>query len=313
VKDILLRSHKAPVVLHFFAEWCSPCRLVGSLLDKLAAEHGGRFVLVRLDIDSVPAIAERFSVRSIPTVLALKDGHVIHSFSGLRTEPEIRSFLGQLPYEPLGDSDLSCEGRGVVRTPCGARENPGSAITTDMVRVFTVFRDGRPFAIDLDRDALIRNHGSDRAFGEDSVKASDERVGIVAGEIHKWWDEPENPGGAKLHWKCPRCGLQQWGDWTIGTRNPCLWYSDCGCIDKWLIRWSEPSGASAAHLETPGPEAGPPTGTAKAGESGATHRNGWKAGRAKAGREDSGCGGRRSCLASNDGPGNYFSSQEILS
>ena len=113
-----------------------------------------------------------------------------------------------------------------------------SGIVRKTVLVFTAFRDGRETGIDLDRDALVREHkiraGSSRAC----VKAADETVGVIEGHLHRWWFQPGNPGGTKLHWECPQCGLEQWGDWNPAVTNPCLWYSDCRCVGKWLISWS---------------------------------------------------------------------------
>lgn len=111
-------------------------------------------------------------------------------------------------------------------------------VATQVIMVFVAFRDGREKGIDLEREALVRDHkikdGSPRAF----IRATEEAVGVIKGELFRWWQEPGNPGGIKLHWVCPRCGLEQWGDWRPEVPNPCLWYSDCRCIDKWLIHWT---------------------------------------------------------------------------
>ena len=110
-------------------------------------------------------------------------------------------------------------------------------IITKIITIFVAFRDGREQGIDLDRDALVHDFnirdGSTRAH----VRAAEEAVGVIEGELFAWWEEAGNPGGMKLHWVCPQCGLEQWGDWTSKEPNPCLWYSDCRCIGKRLIYW----------------------------------------------------------------------------
>jgi hypothetical protein len=112
-----------------------------------------------------------------------------------------------------------------------------SPILKKTVSVFTAYRDGLEEGFDLDRDTLLRTHkiraGSTRAY----VELSEEEVGVVEGRLHRWWVEPGNPGGTKLHWVCPQCGQEQWGDWDPEVPNPCLWYSNCPCIGKWLIQW----------------------------------------------------------------------------
>ena len=69
------------------------------------------------------------------------------------------------------------------------------------------------------------------------IVSHEESVGIIQGEVHDW-----NKGGGqarhlKLHWNCPQCGHHHWGDLIPGETNPCLWFSECKCIDKWLISY----------------------------------------------------------------------------
>ena len=111
-------------------------------------------------------------------------------------------------------------------------------IATKLVTVFTLFRNGHEKGINLERDALIHEHRIRENSARTQVRISEEVVGVVEGKLFKWCEQPGNPGGTKLHWVCPRCEREDWGDWTPNVPNPCLWYSNCPCIGKWLIHRS---------------------------------------------------------------------------
>jgi len=94
--DVFERSRQTPVVLDFWAAWCQPCRLLAPLLEKLADEYAGRFVLVKADTDQLPQQALAFRVEGIPAVYALRNGKVIDSFTGLLTESQLRQWLAAI-------------------------------------------------------------------------------------------------------------------------------------------------------------------------------------------------------------------------
>jgi putative thioredoxin len=91
--DVIERSKSAPVVLDFWAAWCQPCRRLGPLLEKLAEEYAGQFILVKADTDQLPQQALAFGVEGIPAVYALRNGEVVESFVGLLTEGQLRDWL----------------------------------------------------------------------------------------------------------------------------------------------------------------------------------------------------------------------------
>jgi putative thioredoxin len=103
-KDVVERSHTVPVVVDFWATWCAPCQELGPVLERLAQEYKGKFVLVKIDVDQQPEIAGGFGVQSIPHVFALRDGQAVNQFMGNLPEDQIRAWLDQLlpsPYETL--------------------------------------------------------------------------------------------------------------------------------------------------------------------------------------------------------------------
>ncbi|HEY0662554.1 MAG TPA: thioredoxin [Lysobacter sp.] len=91
--DVLQKSLQTPVLVDFWAEWCGPCKTLGPILEKLAAEYNGAFELAKVDVDKEQQLAAAFQVRSIPTVFLVKDGQLVDGFPGALPEGQLREFL----------------------------------------------------------------------------------------------------------------------------------------------------------------------------------------------------------------------------
>ena len=94
--DVFGQSSRFPVVVDFWAPWCAPCRQLGPLLEKLAREFAGRFVLVKANTDEMPQIASQFQVQSIPSVFGVTGGEVVDFFAGALPERQLRAWLDGL-------------------------------------------------------------------------------------------------------------------------------------------------------------------------------------------------------------------------
>ena len=99
--EVLQKSLQTPVLVDFWATWCGPCKSLGPVLEKLAGEYGGAFVLAQVDVDKEQQIAAAFQIRSVPSVFLLVNGQPVDAFQGALPEGQLRQFLQQHGIEPL--------------------------------------------------------------------------------------------------------------------------------------------------------------------------------------------------------------------
>jgi putative thioredoxin len=96
VEAVVEESKRRPVVVDLWAAWCGPCRVIGPILEKVADERKGAFLLAKLDVDANPYTAGQFGVQSIPTVIGFKDGRPVDGFIGAIPEAMVNEFVDRL-------------------------------------------------------------------------------------------------------------------------------------------------------------------------------------------------------------------------
>ncbi|MCW2860351.1 MAG: Thioredoxin domain protein [Actinoallomurus sp.] len=112
--EVIDRSRDVPVLVDFWADWCQPCKQLGPILEKLANEAAGRWLLAKVDIDANPALAQQLSrmgVQGIPFVAAVVAGQMLPVLNGAAPEPQVRQVLDQL-FDALREQGLIPEGAG---------------------------------------------------------------------------------------------------------------------------------------------------------------------------------------------------------
>jgi putative thioredoxin len=131
--DVLERSRTVPVVLDLWAEWCGPCKQLSPVLEKLANEAAGAWVLAKVDVDANQQLAAALQVQSIPMVLAVIGGQLVPGFLGALPEAQVRQWLTQV-LQVADQIGLSGAGDDGIEGPDAAQRLPGEEPAADLSR-----------------------------------------------------------------------------------------------------------------------------------------------------------------------------------
>lgn len=162
---LIEESHQRPVVIDFWAEWCAPCKTLMPMLERLAAEYAGQFLLAKVDCDVEQQIAAQFGVRSLPTVVVMKDGQPVDGFSGAQPEAAVRQLLEKFLPKPW---DLLTEQARVAM----AEGDPGTALTL-LSRAYEESRRQAPIALELARVLIGLKRFDEAQSTLDGVRLAD--------------------------------------------------------------------------------------------------------------------------------------------
>jgi len=132
-EDVIYRSRTTPVIVDLWAEWCGPCKQLSPVLEKLANEAAGAWVLAKVDVDANPRLAQAFQAQSIPMVVAIIGGQMVDAFLGAMPEAQVKQWLTQV---------LSvAEQLGVQTGAAPAAEDGGDEAVDDLPPALAAARD----------------------------------------------------------------------------------------------------------------------------------------------------------------------------
>ncbi|MCL7381547.1 tetratricopeptide repeat protein [Streptomyces sp. 35G-GA-8] len=178
-RDVLQRSTEVPVVIDFWAEWCEPCKQLSPVLERLAREYNGRFVLAKIDVDANQMLMQQFGIQGIPAVFAVVAGQALPLFQGAAPEAQIRGTLDQLIQ--VGEERFGLTG---IAVDPGAETDAGDGAEQEAVEPegpYDALLEAAVRALDANDFA-----GASRAYRDvlaDDPGNSEARLGLAQAEL----------------------------------------------------------------------------------------------------------------------------------
>ena len=184
---VIEESYRRPVVVDFWASWCAPCRMIGPVLERLAGEYGGQFLLAKLDVDANPQTASTFGIQSIPAVKAFRDARLVQEFVGAIPEGSIRDFLGAVV--PSEADRLAAEARAAED---GGRRDEADGLYRQALSIDTTHV---PARLGLGRLAAVRGDVEQAREFLEPLRPEPEAERLIAAlDVSRWAQGPETEG-----------------------------------------------------------------------------------------------------------------------